>query len=158
MTIGVDQWNALKNQAQIWGTKVVAVYNRPAPPALQADKNKLLSSAKTIKTLIEKVFGTFDQLKHVELGVIPLIIPVAVIGTAAALITKWTYDYNIYTKKLAEYDRLVGQGMAPATAAKVLDITGASGSIINQAGKLMPWIVGGIVLWTFRDKLKRLVG
>lgn len=113
---------ALKNQARAWASRVVTLYNRPVAPQFAAEKSALLNRAKTIKTAIEKIFGKMPELQQTGLGVIPLIaVGVATVSAAAALMTKWTYDYLTLTKKLDEFDKITSSGVPSSTAKELVN-------------------------------------
>jgi hypothetical protein len=113
---------ALKNQARNWASRVVALYKRQVPSQYAAEKQKLLDRAKTIKVAVEKIFGKMPELQQQGLGVIPLIaVGVATVSAAAALMTKWTYDYLSLTKKLDEYDKMVASGTPPTVAKNLVN-------------------------------------
>lgn len=151
---GAGAWNKLKSAAQDWAKKVVEVYNTPVPPELAADKNKLLSTAKTIKKSIEGIYGGLTDLNSINLGAIPALVPIAVIVGAAAAITKWTYDYNTFKDKLTEYQKMVASGVPERDAAKTVDLIGQSASAksaLNTALKIVPFAVGGFLLYKFME-------
>lgn len=151
---GTSAWNKLKTEAQDWAKKVVTLYNTPVPPELSADKNKLLNTAKTIKKSIEGIYGGLTDLNSIGLGAIPILIPAAVIVGAAAAITKWTYDYNIFKDKLSEYQKMVASGVPERDAAKTVDMisqSASSKSAFNTALKVLPFALGGFLLIKFME-------
>jgi len=74
------------------------------------------------------------------LGILPVLIPVAVIGAAAASIVYWLNDANTLSKKIAEQKRLEAQGIPAAQAAKIVAQTFATGGGIFGNIK-------GIAMW-----------
>jgi hypothetical protein len=148
---------ALKNQARAWASRVVALYKRPVPSQYAAEKQKLLDRAKTIKVAVEKIFGKMPELQQQGLGAIPLIaVGVATVSAAAALMTKWSYDYLSLTKKLDEYDKMVASGTPPAVAKNLVnDLFNAASeqTTIGKAVSSIPLILGaGVAVYFLTQK------
>ena len=137
----IDQF---KEKARDWAKQVVELHNMDVGTVLQPKKKSLLSTASTIKKTIESVFGTFDELENVGLGV-AFLIPVAVIAAALAAIAKWTYDYQKLKVLLSEQQRLESAGLSPQTAANVI-AKKIDSSLINIDTKKMIPLVGAIAL------------
>lgn len=112
--------DALKAKARDWAKKVVILHNTKVPPEMEGRKQALLKAAKVIKTGIEKIFGSLEEFEQIQLGAIPLIVPVAVIAAAAAAITKWTLDYKKFMHKVTLQNNLIAGGANPDEAAKVI--------------------------------------
>lgn len=139
--------DALKQRARDWAAKVVELANMEVPSHLEGEKSGLLKFAKTVKNSIEKVFPSFSEVAEIdelqELGFVPIVAGAAV-AVAAAAIAKWTYDYNKFKTKVAEYNRLVGIGMGPGEAAKVIDSLDPQKGFFNFSAKsLLPLVLVG---------------
>jgi hypothetical protein len=148
---------ALKNQARSWASRVVALYKRKVPQQYAADKQKLLDRAKTIKVAVEKIFGKMPELQQQGLGAIPLIaVGVATVSAAAALMTKWTYDYLTLTKKLDEYDKMVTSGTPPTVAKNLVNDlfnTATEQTTLGKAVSSIPLILGaGVAVYFLTQK------
>lgn len=90
-----DAIESLRQKARDWALRVRELYYMEVPPELVERKKVLLTRAKYIKSVLETVFGTLDELKDVQLGLgpLPIIGGVAVAGAMAA-ITYWLADYG----------------------------------------------------------------
>lgn len=147
----------LKEQARNWAKKVVALYNTPVPPELEAEKGALLKYAKVVKNSVEGVLGKLDEFGEIEeisgLGFVPFI-PVLVVGAAAAAITKWTLDYATFNKKIAAYNDLTRGGLTNAQAINVIDKSAKGVSILPSLalGSAVPLIGGALLLFYFLGK------
>lgn len=133
--IGVDR---LRAEAREWAKSVVELYNTEVPASMEADKQKLLNRAKGVKTAIEKVFGTLDELKPIaqiqELGAIPLLVPAAAIAAAAAAISTWYLSYKKFRGRIDEYKLLVNSGL---THEQSLSVIGNDENVFQSAKKLI---------------------
>lgn len=141
----------LKEKARDWGKKVVVLNNTPVPPEYQAEKDKLIQWAKLIKTGIEKIFGTIDEVE--TMGAVPLLIPIAAIGAAAAGITKWTLDYQKFMTKINRQKELVTGGLSNDQAVRVInDLENKSQFMGTLATKVALPILGLGLLLKFVSK------
>lgn len=119
-----------KMQAREWWSIVKGLETRPAPtPALESERQRLLSLATTVKDAIRKVTSLSDALAIPGLGILPLV-PALVVGAALSAIAYWSSQYVSYRKKLSEYQYqrdLVGQGVPPTQAAQIAREQAAAG-------------------------------
>lgn len=129
---------ALKGKAREWAASVVELHNTPYPVELQGEKDKLLNRAKTIKTGIEKIFGTIDELAPIaqiqELGAVPILVPAAIIAASSAAIAKWYYDAKKLEERKKTYDSLRTGGLTHNQALNVVD---GKGGFLEQSRKLL---------------------
>lgn len=147
----------LKSRARDWANTVVELVNTPVPPQLQPEKDRLLSYARTVKSAIEKVFPSFDEIAPIDeavgLGFVPIVAGAA-IAVAAAAIAKWTYDYKKFKIKLTEYNKLIESGHTAESASGIVKSLDRGSSLINFDGsKIIPLLlVGGLgyYLWSNR--------
>lgn len=143
----------LKEKAREWGRKVVALSQTDVPPNLEGEKSKLLSRAKFIKTGIEKIFGTLDQVPTEGMGFLPVLIPVAVIGASAAGIAKWTYDFKIFMHKVNMTKQLVSEGLSTSQAISVVnDLENKSTFAGDLSSKVFLPITGILLFYKFLSK------
>lgn len=149
----ISMIDSLRLKAKEWAQKVVDVYNTPVTGPLAEEKKRLLSKAKWIKDTIEGVLGTVDELEGAGLGILPLI-PVAVIGAAAAAIYKWTLDYKTFTDKVAAQKDLIAKGASPMQAAQMVAKLDEGTSLINLKGLLPVVLIGGGLWWFSQNKRK----
>lgn len=84
---------SLRQKAREWAAAVRELYFMDVAPELIDKKKSLLVRAKYIKSVLETVFGTLDELKDVQLGAIPILGGVALAGALAA-ITYWMTDFG----------------------------------------------------------------
>jgi len=109
---------------------------------VQAPVELIKTGAATIYDWAKSTFGLNG------LGVLPVLIPVAVIGTAAASIVYWLNDANTLSKKIAEQKRLEAKGIPADQAAKIVAQTFASsGGILGNIKGIAMW--GAIGLGAF---------
>lgn len=140
--------DSLRQKAREWAQTVVKLHNTPVPPALEPEKKRLLSNAKTVKNAVEKVFGTLDELRPMaqlpELGAIPLVIPVVAVSGASAAIAKWYYDHKNLMTRVASYTTLTNGGLSPAQANEV--ILGSKSTVLDTVKRLaIPLTVAGVI-------------
>lgn len=143
-------WRSLQSQAS-----VVARF-----PPLQTEYSGLNNRAGIIKSMIEKVTRTVDNIMGwfrsvfglggidtlEGLGILPLL-PIAVIVGALTMISKWVADVYIFNKKLAEQVRLERTGLSPTAAARVIQSTAPQGIMAMFTQNMMPiLLIGGALL------------
>lgn len=146
-----ENLNLLQTKAREWARLVVDLHKRQVPPEYEGGKRALLNSAKTIKTMIEKITGPLPYLAEMnQLGFIPLIIGGAAILAAIAAVTKWTLDYRKFIAQVEERQRLIAAGVNPTTAAKIAG--GAyDGGVWTTVKKVAPFVVlGGLVIYGYK--------
>lgn len=80
------------------------------------------------------------------LGVLPALIPVAVIVTAVAGIVFWTRDSILFFQKVQEQQRLEASGMSPEQAAALVEAK-AEESITSSIGGALKFVIIGGALW-----------
>lgn len=134
-----------KARARAWARDVLELFETDVAgsPELEAEKMRLMKWAKYIKTGVEAIFGTLDDLKSVNMGILPLI-PVAAILASGAAITKWLTDYAKFKEKIALHDKLVSSGATPADASRVVDKLTGEKPLLNLGTN--PLILGGVGL------------
>ncbi len=110
--------DSFKQKARVWAQKVVDLHNLPVPNDMLEQKQKMIDSAETIKKWIEGIFGTIDGFNQAGLGILPLV-PIAVIATALAAITKWSISYATFVATVKERKRLEASGLSPQMAAEL---------------------------------------
>lgn len=146
-----DTVQALRTKAREWAASVVKLKNTPVAPALQKDKDALLSRAKTIKSMVEKIFGVMPEFA--QLGVLPAVVPVVAVAAAATAIANWYFSYNTLVQNNAQYSRMVADGVAPAQAAAITSQLTQSTSITGNLAKIVPWLViGGVAYFLLVKK------
>lgn len=119
--------NFLQERAQVWAGHVVNLHNTEVPPNMEPAKQALLTTAKGIKNAIEKITGPLKYLEPMnQLGILPVIVGTVGVAGAAALITKWTYDYKRFIKKVEERNKLMAGGLSAEQAAKVVNMSDQS--------------------------------
>ena len=133
-----------KIKVRNWWVSVGNLKKTPVPASKQAEKDKLLSRAETIRKTIKGLTSWSDTLKISELnqglGFLPLI-PVAIIGGAVASIGYWLNDYAKFSKSIAYQADLVSQGIPPAQAAIMANDQAQSGSIIGELSGIMKMVL-----------------
>ena len=148
---------ALRKQAQAWAARVVDLHRTPVPAQYKPQKTALLNRAKTIKSAVEKIFGTVPEFAAMNLGALPLIVAgVAVVGGTAALMTKWTFDYLTLKQNLNQYGKMVADGIAPDVAARMTTnnmVAARQNTITGNIAKIIPVVVIGGLLFAFKDKI-----
>lgn len=116
-----DDVNILRRKAREWAQVVVNLHNTQVPPEFEDEKRALLNMAKKIKTYIEKATGTIPELDPMnQLGALPVVFGVVGVAAAAAAVTKWTYDYKKFVKKISDRNALIKDGVDPQTAANIV--------------------------------------
>jgi hypothetical protein len=159
-TYGTPAWYDLKAKAQIWGRDVVKLYNTKVPTRLEGKKRDLITRAKFIKTALEKIFGSIQGVSDMNLGIAPIVVAAGAVSGAAVLISKWYYDNAALERDMSSgvYNDLIKKGFDPTKAAAIsAKVAGQTASVLERAKQLAPWLVGGVVLYIFRDKLKSII-
>lgn len=157
---GTPSWYDLKAKAQVWAREVVKLKNTKVPARLESKKAALINRAKTIKTALEKIFGTISGVSDMQLGIAPIVVGAAAISAAAVLISKWYYDNDALKRDMSSnvYNDLIKKGVSPSKAAEISSqVAGQSAGILDKAKQLAPWLIAGAVVWMFRDKIKKMV-
>ena len=130
-----------KNKAREWAQNVITLLNTPTKgnAALETKKRSLLKWAKVIRKGVESTTGTIDELESVDLGIVPAIIPVAVIGASIAAMTKWTLDYKKFMAEIELQNNLLESGISPQQASQMVANIGKKAPLINvgSGGKLI---------------------
>ncbi len=143
----------LKEKAREWGRKVVALSQTDVPADMAPEKEKLLQRGKVIKTGIEKIFGTLEQVPTEGMGFLPVLIPVAVVGASAAAIAKWTYDYKKFAHKLTLRKQLTTDGLTNNQAVQVInDLENKSTFAGTLSKKVFIPITGLLLAYKFLSK------
>lgn len=156
------QWNNLNAQS---GT----VDRRS--PALQKEYDDLLQRGSTIRTSVETATGLIDKATSAyrsakgwvvdifgldgvpQLGLIPILIPAAVIATSLAAMGKWLKDVYEFNRKMEEIAKLEAKGIDPVTASKIIERVSPSGINLNAAIGLPVLLIGGLLVFNmFRKK------
>lgn len=145
-----DTVQALRTKAREWAASVVKLKNTPVAPALQKDKEVLLSRAKTIKSMVEKVFGVMPEFS--QLGVLPAAVPVVAVAAAAAAIANWYFSYNTLLQNNSQYSKMVADGVNPTQAATLTSQLTQSTSFTGNLAKIVPWLVVGGIAYFFLIK------
>lgn len=143
---------SLRTKAREWAASVVKLKNTPVAPSLQPEKDRLLSRAKTIKTMIEKVFGVMPEFA--QLGVLAPAIPVVAVAAAAAAIANWYFSYNTLVQNNAQYSKMVADGVDPARAASISSQLTTGSSFTGNIAKIVPWLVVGGIAYFFLTRKK----
>lgn len=149
-----SQYNAAFEYHIALGEKVRTRY-----PDLLPRWQRLFEEAQTVKNSIVEYMAKIDAMKDWlrntanlgEVGILPAIVPIAtwinagVIAGALALITKKMADLYTFKKTIDERDKLISQGVDPATAADIANQTlTASDLFKNPTTKYI--IIGGLLL------------
>ena len=151
-TASTGYLESFKLKARAWAQKVLIVVNTPVSGQMVEEKESLLKYARYIKKGIEAIFGTIEELENVGLGLLPLI-PIAVVAASLAAIAKWTYDYNIFMKKIQEQRRLEADGIDPVTASNIVAKKNAPGFFNLNTKKLLPIAaIAGAFFWFNRKR------
>ena len=151
-----NQWNLLNSKAADVSKMT---------PEMRAQYNDLLSRGSTIRNTVETVTGMIDavsgaytsakdwvsELFGVEepnLGVLPLIIPAAVIATSLAAMGKWLSDAYSFNRKMEEIAKLEAKGMSTQEASKIISRVSDSGSFNIKAAVGIPvLLIGGFLVY-----------
>lgn len=148
-----QELNFLQQKGRAWALQVVELHKTKVPAQFQTKKDALLSSAKTIKKLIESAVGKSAALAPMDqLGFIPAVLGAGAITAGLAAITKWSLDYKKFNSELKYQKELVNSGLSPQQAANVVN-----------AGKFNPKTllkyaipaIGVILIGTFLTKRVR---
>lgn len=130
--------------------------------ALDAERKKLIASGDVIKSTIEKTTSAIDAANRTlstvktavgldGLGVLPLVLPVAVVAAAITAISYWLTDFDRLRTKM--YTDLQASGKTPAEAAKILStLPGQQSSISNGIVKTLAplFLIGGVIYVFFK--------
>lgn len=149
--------NALRARASQWAQDVKTVIDTDVPPELQAQKDALISRARTVKETLESVLGTIDELAPIGLGYLMYAIPAAAIIAAGAAVTYWYYDHDKFVKSLEAYNATISRGGTATQAAQVVAaINGNSSSLATLGfGLNLPTIlIGGMILYFVLGKVR----
>jgi hypothetical protein len=158
-----NQWNILNNSR--------GVVARQSPEMQQqyrdlVDRGSTIrSSVETVTRLIDKATsayrtatgwasGFFSLGEMPTLGVIPLLVPAAVIAGSLAAMGKWLKDVYEFNRKLEEIARLEAKGVDPVTASKIVERVSDSGSFNIKAAVGLPvLLIGGFLAYNmFKGK------
>jgi hypothetical protein len=122
-----------KDKAREWAENVVELVNTPTygNVLLESKKAKLLKWAKVIRKGVESTTGTIDELESVDLGVVPAIVPVAVIAASIAAMTKWGIDYKKFRDEVALQESLIKSGVPPQQASQMVANIGKKAPLIS---------------------------
>lgn len=88
------------------------------------------------------------------LGILPVLIPVAVIAAALAGITFWTKDSVLFFQKVNEQKRLEASGMAPEQASAIIEKKASVGFFDKLGSTLGLVIIGGAVWFGYQQYTK----
>lgn len=135
----------LKIKARAWAKAVVALHNTPVPPEAQAKKDSLLSTAKGIRWVTEKIIGPIDELSNAGLGFPFVVVAVAatlVTGTAGAM-TWWITDTQQFLATIK------------ATGKPPVDKSWFEKIIGNPQKIILPIALGALVVWYFTRSTRR---
>lgn len=140
-------------------------------PELKAEYDALSSRGQTIKSTVEYITRTVDQVTGFfsdawastssaakrffglgiapprNLGIIPLI-PIAAITGAVALMAKFVSDVYLFERKVGEQKRLEDQGLSPGEASSIVRNTVGGGLFDVLGGLKWPLLAAGGV-WFF---------
>ena len=146
---------SFKQKVRDWWASVQKLRAMKVPANKQAEKDKLLSRAETIKNVIKKATNWSDTLKIDELGFLPLI-PLAVIGGAVASIGYWVADYAKFAKSVQYQSTLISQGIAPEKAAALANQQANPAGIFESAGSLIKWgVIGVAIFYAYKTFVKK---
>jgi len=115
---GAGAVDNLKSKAREWYKnyqELLKIPDSALPPDLLKEKRNLASRGASIMSKIDFLGMTADDLRG-GIGALPLLVPVAVIVTAASLMLYWTYDFVEFQDKLTEYRAARASGATPAQA------------------------------------------
>jgi hypothetical protein len=136
---------------------------------MRKEYNDLLSRGSTIRNTVETVTSMIDAVsgaytsskdwitslfgvEEPNLGVLPLIIPAAVIVASLAAMGKWIKDTYIFNRKMDEIAKLEAKGIDPVTASKIMERVDDSGLSIKALG-IPVLLIGGFFLYNmFKGK------
>ena len=144
-----------KRKVREWWASVQKLKALQVPTNKQAEKNKLLSRAETIKNSIKSATNWSDTLRIDELGFLPLI-PLAVIGSAVAAIGYWVTDYAKFSSSVQYQATLISQGVSPEKAALLANQQANPPSFFSSAGSLIKWgLVGAALFFAYKTFVKK---
>lgn len=169
---GIDytkkQYTDLKNSVAVWAREVSKLLNLRVPPHMQSEKNALLSRARSIKAIAEKIFGKIDNLN--QLGFIPIVAGVTLLALSAlaAYITSWIGDSRALSQRVDVYNSALAKGASPKQAAAVADSVVSNHSAVGDTAsgfkditatlkQYAPLIGIAVIAWVFRGQIARMV-
>lgn len=131
-----------------------------AHPELATDYNNLISRGSTLRSAVTSLLTQIEgAIKTVEslipgfsgLGIIPIIIPIAIIATTIALLGKWITDYITFAKKLQQIQEMVKGGLTPQQAVSVVSQAAETPGLLGQLiSPQIGWIIlGGLAIMVF---------
>lgn len=109
---------SFRMKAREWNSRVQRLQAMPVPASMQAEKNRLLSLASSVRSAIEKVTSALDA---VGMSAVPLI-AVAVIAAAVGAIAWWNSSYDKFVTEARKvtyeqrYKEFIAQGLSPEQA------------------------------------------
>lgn len=131
-------------------------------PAVQKEYNDLIDRGSTIRNSVETVTGLIDKAQRYyqtakgwvsdlfgmdgyspQMGVLPVLIPAAVIAGSLAAMGKWLSDAYQFNRKMEEIAKLQAKGVDAVTASKIIERTTPSGISIGGAIGIPLLLVGG---------------
>jgi len=144
-------------------------------PAIKKEYSDLLDRGSTIRSSVETVTGLIDKAaaayqsakgwisdvfglggfdEQQTLGVLPVIIPAAVIATSLAAMGKWLSDAYQFNRKMEEIEKLQAKGVDAVTASKIIERTSPAGISIGGAMALPVLLIGGFIAYNIFMKGK----
>lgn len=109
---------SFRMRAREWNSRVQKLQSMPVPASMQAEKNRLLSLAGSVRDAIEKVTSALDA---VGMSAVP-VIAVAVIAAALGAIAWWNSSYDKFVTEARKatyeqrYKEFIAQGLSPEQA------------------------------------------
>jgi len=136
-------------------------------PEIKEEYDALIQRGETIRGSVESVTGLIDKagnaydnvknwlsdtfgevdIQRGQLGLIPLLIPVAAIAVSVAAMGKWISDAYQLNKRMDMIQKLIGQGMSPTMASRVVKDTMPAGFFGSLPSIALP--LGAVALAWF---------
>lgn len=116
--------------------------------ALKDKVNFVTSKIDAAVNWFKSSFGEYEAPEQSELGILPAValIPIAVIATSIALLTKFISDVYIFNKKISEAERLLDMNVSPEQVAKIIEASGGT-PLLAGLSPIVKWVVIGGGLW-----------